>query len=126
MCMHKSHVRHMSVCYARACYTERVHRSEEASQVKGRIHIALPEEEKERYRSIAEGEGTTLSRWIREAVREKATRYDVERRLDTVEDLESFFQDCDRLHLGSEAREPDWEEHERLIHESHTGGLEAS
>ena len=93
--------------------------------MKGRIHIALPEEEKERYRALAEGEGTTLSRWIREAVREKATLYDAERRLDTVEDLESFFQDCDRLHLGSETPEPEWEEHERLIHESHTGGIEA-
>ena len=40
--------------------------------VKDRIHLVLPAEEKERYRAIAEREGTTLSRWIREAVREKA------------------------------------------------------
>ena len=93
--------------------------------MKARIHIVLPAEEKERYRAMAEREGTTLSRWIREAVREKATKYDVERKLDTVEDLESFFQDCDRLHQGTEATEPDWEEHERLIHESRPGGLEA-
>ena len=93
--------------------------------MKDRIHIVLPTEDKERYRAIAEREGTTLSRWIREAVREKATKYDVERKLDTVEDLESFFQDCDELHRGTEAAEPDWEEHERLIHESRTGGLEA-
>ncbi len=39
--------------------------------------------------------------------------------------LESFFQECDQLHQGTEAAEPDWEEHERLIHESRTGGLEA-
>ena len=75
--------------------------------MKARIHIVLPAEEKERYRAMAEREGTTLSRWIREAVREKATKYDVERKLDTVEDLESFFQDCDRLHQGTEATEPD-------------------
>ena len=93
--------------------------------MKDRIHIVLPAEEKERYRSIAEREGTTLSRWIREAVRERATKYDVERKLDTVEDLEAFFQECDRLHQGAEAPEPDWEEHERLIHESRTRGLEA-
>lgn len=93
--------------------------------MKDRIHIVLPAEEKERYRAIAEREGTTLSRWIREAVRERATKYDVERRLDTLEDLEAFFQECDRLNEGMEAAEPDWEEHERLIHESRTGGLEA-
>ena len=93
--------------------------------MKDRIHIVLPTEEKERYRAIAEREGTTLSRWIREAVREKASKYDVERKLDTVEDLEAFFQDCDRLHHGTEATEPDWEQHERLIQESRTGGLGA-
>lgn len=93
--------------------------------VKDRIHLVLPAEEKERYRAIAEREGTTLSRWIREAVREKATKYDVSRQLDTLEDLESFFQECDQLHQGTEAPEPDWEEHERLIHQSRTGGLEA-
>jgi len=93
--------------------------------VKDRIHIVLPTEDKERYRAIAEREGMTLSRWIREAVREKAAKYDVERKLDTVEDLEAFFQDCDQLHEGNEAAEPDWAEHERLIHESRTGGLEA-
>ena len=93
--------------------------------MKDRIHLVLPAEEKERYRAIAEREGTSLSRWIREAVRERANRYDVGRKLHTLEDLESFFQECDQLHEGTEAAEPDWEEHERLIHESRTGGLEA-
>ncbi|MFV2074204.1 MAG: hypothetical protein ACC742_16375, partial [Thermoanaerobaculales bacterium] len=95
------------------------------SPVKDRIHIVLPAEEKERYRAIAEREGTTMSHWMREAVREKATKYDVDRKLDTVEDLESFFQECDQLHQGTEAAEPDWEEHERLIQGSRAGGLEA-
>lgn len=93
--------------------------------MKDRIHIVLPAEEKEHYRAIAEREGTTLSQWVREAVREKATKYGVDRKLDTVEDLESFFQECDQLHQGTEAAEPDWEEHERLIQESRAGGLEA-
>ena len=93
--------------------------------MKDRIHLVLPAEEKERYRTIAEREGTTLSRWIREAVREKATKYDVARKLDTFEDLESFFHECDQLPQGTEAAEPDWEEHERLIQEARTGGLEA-
>ena len=93
--------------------------------MKGRIHIVLPAEDKERYRAIAEREGTTLSRWIREAVREKAAKYEGERKLDTVKDLESFFQDCDHLHEGTEGAEPDWEEHERMIQESRAGGLGA-
>ena len=39
----------------------------------------------ERYRAIAEREGTTLSRWIREAVRERANQYDVGRKLETLD-----------------------------------------
>ena len=92
--------------------------------MKDRIHVVLPTDEKERYRAIAEREGTTLSRWIREAVRERAARYEVERKLDTVEELESFFTECDHLHPDVESAEPDWEEHERLIHESRMGGLD--
>ena len=91
-----------------------------------RIHIALPAEEKERYRATAEREGTTLSRWTRDAVREKAARYEVDRKLLTEQDLEAFFHDCDQLHLGTEAAEPDWEQHERLIREAHGGGLEGA
>ncbi len=97
--------------------------------MKDRIHVLLPAEEKERYRSIAEQEGTTLSRWIREAVRERAAKYDVSRKLDTVEDLEAFFRECDQASEasprgeGGPPSEPDWEEHERLIHESRGGGL---
>ena len=78
-----------------------------------------------RTRAIAEREGTTLTRWIREAGRERAAKYDVKRRLHTVEDLGAFFQECDELQEGTGAAEPDWEEHERLIHESRTGGLDA-
>jgi len=90
-----------------------------------RIHILLPTEEKERYRSLAEQEGTTLSRWIREAVRERASRYDVARKLDTVEDLEAFFRECDQLDEAGPPCEPDWEEHERLIHEARGAGPDA-
>jgi hypothetical protein len=93
--------------------------------MKDRVHILLPSEEKDRYRSIAEQEGTTLSRWIREAVRERAAKYDVARKLDTVEDLEAFFLECDQLSEAAPRKEPDWEEHERLIHESRGGGLDA-
>ena len=90
-----------------------------------RIHIVLPTEEKERYRTIAEREGTTLSRRVREAVRERAAKYDVRRKLYTVKDLEAFFQECDDMQDEAGVTEPDWEEHERLIHESRGGGLSA-
>ena len=91
-----------------------------------RIHLLLPTEEKERYRSIAEREGTTLSTWIRDAVRERAANYDVERKLDTVEELEAFFRECDQVDAADAPSEPDWEEHKHLIHTSRSGGLDPS
>jgi predicted DNA-binding protein len=94
--------------------------------MKARIHIVLPTEEKERYRAIAEREGTTLSRWIRGAVRERAATYHLEHKLDTVEELEAFFEKCDQLHDGSDLSEPEWEDHKKLIQESRTGGSEAT
>lgn len=91
--------------------------------MKSRVHIVLPAEEKERYRAIAEREGTTLSEWMRAAVREKATRYDADRKLETTEELEAFFLESDRAEAG-DACEPDWEEHERLIQEGRGHGLQ--
>lgn len=93
--------------------------------MKDRIHIVLPLGEKERYRAIAEREGTTLSSWIRDALRERASKYDVDRKLDTADDLEAFFRECDELHGNAGETEPDWDDHERLIHEARAQGLES-
>jgi hypothetical protein len=83
-----------------------------------RIHIVVAEEEKERFRCCAEREGKTLSEWLREAAREKLQQAGP-LRLDTVQELRSFFASCDARE-GQD--EPDWEEHRRVIEGSARSG----
>lgn len=88
-----------------------------------RIHIVVDRAEKERCRVLAEREGKNLSEWVRAAVRERAAGYADQPALDTPEALEAFFDECDRAHGPDAAREPDWEDHKRLIQESKIEGL---
>lgn len=80
-----------------------------------RINLVVDEEEKARFRRQAEREGLSLSEWLREAARAKADDAEDGPPLDTVEGLREFFAACDRREEG---REPDWEEHRRVIEES--------
>ena len=84
-----------------------------------RIHIVVDEEEKERFRCCAEGEGKTLSEWLREAAREKL-RQEGPLRLDSLEELRAFFASCDARERRDE---PDWEEHRRVIEASTRSGV---
>jgi hypothetical protein len=85
-----------------------------------RIHIILDESDKERFRQRAAKEGKSLAEWIRLAAREKLTAAEQTERLDTAEDLRAFFAACAARETG---REPDWEEHRRVIDASRRSGL---
>jgi hypothetical protein len=84
-----------------------------------RIHLVLDAVEKERFRRLAVREGKTLSAWVRDAARDHAASLEARGSLDTGEDLRAFFDACDARETG---REPDWEEHERVIERSRTSG----
>ena len=86
-----------------------------------RIHIVLGREEKERYRMAAAREGRSLSEWLREAAKERYAASEERRGLETREDLKGFFSACDERESG---REPDWEEHRRVIEGSKVQGLD--
>lgn len=86
-----------------------------------RIHIVLAKEEKERYRMAAAREGRSLSEWLREAASEKYAASERDRGLKTREHLEAFFLMCDEREVG---REPDWEEHRKVIEGSRRQGLD--
>lgn len=87
--------------------------------VTDRIHLVVEEADKERYRREAEREGVSLSEWLRDAARRKLAEADARAELDTLEKLRDFFAACDRRERG---REPDWQEHRRVIEESLGGG----
>lgn len=92
-------------------------------EMSARIHIVVDAAEKERFRRAAEREGKTLSEWLREAARERLARDRERVRLDTLEELRAFFLRSDERARG---REPDWEEHERVIAASIRSGAAAS
>ncbi len=85
-----------------------------------RIHFLLDEAEKERYRRQAARQGTSLAAWLREAAREKLVAAERRTRIYTLEDLRGFFELCD---AREPRKEPDWEEHIRVIERSIRSGL---
>lgn len=87
-----------------------------------RIHIVVGEAEKERFRRRAASRGLTLSEWLRGAARDRLER---ERALclDTEEELDAFFRECDERETGTE---PDWERHRRAIERSARSGAAES
>jgi len=89
---------------------------------KMRVQVLLTEGERERFRRCADEVGTSLSTWFREAAVEKAECQHKREPLDTVEKLEAFFKECDRIHDGT-GPEPDWEDVKRMIAESKIHGL---
>lgn len=85
-----------------------------------RIHIVIDQAERERFRRQAAREGKSLAAWLREAGRDKLAAAERQVRLDTVDELRAFFAACDAREPG---REPDWEEHRRVIEQSIRSGL---
>ncbi len=88
-----------------------------------RIHIVLPEPHKARYAAQAAREGKSLGAWLREAAETKLRESRSGTRLETLDQLEAFFAECDARETG---REPDWEEHLKVIERSRTEGLEVT
>jgi hypothetical protein len=77
-----------------------------------RVQVLLSDEERERFRRLAERRGQSLSSWMREAARERATE-EPPKRLQMPEDFRRFFTECDARE--GEGREPDWEDHRRAL-----------
>ena len=88
-----------------------------------RIHIVLPESAKARYAAQAAREGKSLGAWLREAAEDKLREARSAVRLDSLEDLQAFFSECDARETG---REPDWDEYRRILDRSRTEGLEVT
>ncbi len=81
-----------------------------------RVQLIIPDEDRDRFVHQARREGLTFSAWLRAAARE---RLEEGQRADSFESpaqLEEFFRECDAL-KGPE-REPEWEEHLKVIDES--------
>ena len=86
-----------------------------------RVHITIPDEERDRFVHQARSEGMSLSAWLRLAAWERLREHRTVPTFSSVEEIESFFDSCDSLE-GPEI-EPEWEEHLKIIRESRQRGI---
>ncbi len=84
-----------------------------------RVQVILDPEERESFRALARRDGLSLSAWLRQAGRERASKSRVRQALDSPEALSAFFAECDAREAG---REPDWSEHLAVLERSKLGG----
>jgi hypothetical protein len=87
-----------------------------------RIQVLVTEEERQRLRGIAGREGLSLSAWLRRLGLERAEAMAGVERLETAAELDRFFRACDRREAVA-SREPDWDEHLRVINASRSSGV---
>lgn len=87
------------------------------------IHLALSEEDRERFAKQAEREGKTLDAWLISVARQHSpkSKSPENDRFRSVEELRAFFREI-AANAGPWP-EPDWEEHLRNIEESRRQGL---
>ena len=85
-----------------------------------RIQLVMGEEDRERFVEQAKKEGMSLNAWMHAAGMERIKRQRDTEAFRTLEDVEEFFRKCDLLH-GRE-KEPDWEEHLKVLNESKSRG----
>lgn len=89
-----------------------------------RVQLIIPDEDRDRFAHQARMEGMSFSAWVRAAARQ---RLEERQRVDLFESpaqLDEFFRECDALE-GPE-REPEWEQHLRVMDESRRRGQGAS
>ena len=89
--------------------------------VMARVHLVMPDTDKDRYARQARREGMSLSAWLRAAAHDRLVNRKRTTRITTVEEAREFWKRCDER--AGPRREPDWEEHLAVINESKMKGL---
>lgn len=82
-----------------------------------RVQVLVPEEEREAFRREARKEGRSLSAWLREAGRARLASTKTKHM--SLEELNAFFAASD---VREQGREPDWEDHLKVIEASIRSG----
>ena len=77
-----------------------------------RVQVILHQKEAAMFRAQARKESKSLSAWLRDAGKMVIEMRQDKPRLNSLKELEKFFQDRNRKERG---KEPSWEEHKKLI-----------
>ena len=85
-----------------------------------RVQLVMPDADRDRFVHQARQEGMSLSAWLRAAARERLEKCQSVKLFQSPEDVEEFFRSC--AALDGPEREPDWDEHLRVMNESRAAG----
>ena len=85
-----------------------------------RVQLVMPDADRDRFVHQARQEGMSLSAWLRAAAHERLEKRQRVELFKSPEDVRTFFKSCSDLD-GPE-REPDWDEHLRVMNESRAAG----
>ena len=86
-----------------------------------RVQLVIPDADKERYVYQARREGMSLSAWLRAAAHDRLEKHQSHRKLESRDEMRAFWERCDAE--AGPGREPDWEEHLKVINESRARGF---
>lgn len=92
----------------------------EEANTMARVHLIIPDADRDRFVHQARLEGMTLSGWLRAAAEERLKQRERLEPFTSPEEVRDFFRAYDERESGG--REPDWEEHLRTLHESKMSG----
>lgn len=84
-----------------------------------RVQLVMSDEDRARFVHQAQREGVSFSAWLRAAACDRLEARRAKPFASTAE-LDAFFRECDARE--GEGREPDWDEHLRVIAESRGRG----
>jgi hypothetical protein len=84
-----------------------------------RVQVLIEATEREAFRQVADREGKSLSGWLRESALDRLEATKAAAKLTSAAELRKFFKASD---LREKGREPDWEEHLKVIEESRKSG----
>lgn len=89
-----------------------------------RVQLIIPDEDRDRFAHQARTEGMSFSAWVRAAARQRLEERQRVGLFESPAHLDEFFRECDALE-GPD-REPDWEQHLKVMDESRRRGQGAS
>lgn len=85
-----------------------------------RVQLVMPDADRDRFVEQARREGMSFSAWLRAAAQERLEARQRIKLFKTPDDVRAFFRSC--AALDGPEREPDWDEHLRVMNASRSAG----
>ncbi|HSE40633.1 MAG TPA: hypothetical protein VLH08_07675 [Acidobacteriota bacterium] len=85
-----------------------------------RIQVIVEENEALEFKTQARKEGKSTSAWLRDAGKKEIESKRPQKSLKSTTALKTYF---DKINAAKDGKEPEWDEHKKLISEGYRSGL---